>query len=97
MLRSNILSPSATSSFYSFLLKCNLAKTSMGRVYKSCALKNVKFAKYVFNSAYRRKMTNEICATVPMGSSDIVDSARCLLHDYNNVNRLLLNMLLKTL
>ena len=100
MLRSNLLSPSATSSFYSFLLKCNMnkiAKTSMGRVYKSCALKNVKFAKYVFNSAYRRKMTNEICATVPMGSNGIVDSARCLLHDYNNVNRSLLNMLLKTL
>ena len=24
-------------------------------------------------------MTNEICATVPMGSNGIVDSARCLL------------------
>ena len=42
MVRSNLLSPSATSSFYSFLLKCNMnkiAKTSMGRGYKSCALK----------------------------------------------------------
>ena len=42
-------------------------------------------------------MKNEICATVPMGSNGIVDSARCLLHDYNNVNRSLLNLLLKTL
>ena len=44
MLRSNLLSPSATSSFYSFLLKCNMnkiGKTSMGRVYKSCALKKL--------------------------------------------------------
>ena len=72
MVRSNLLSPSATSSFYSFLLKCNMnkiAKTSRGRVYKSCANTN----------------------------NGIVDSARCLLHDFNNVNRSLLNLLMKTL
>ena len=82
-----------------------IGKTSMGRVYKFCALKNVKFPKYVFNSAYRRKMTKEICANMPMGSSmgapNFVVQKNCtanlihLIYIYRAKVLLLLNLNLK--
>jgi hypothetical protein len=99
LLRSNILSCSASSKFYCFLLTKKshcVSKTLVERV-RSYALDNdINIMKYIFNNSYRNATKNRLVSCLPPGQSGIVDSVRSLLytHKYDKGNRVQLNNLL---
>ena len=93
-----MLSPSATSNFYQFIIKLNfasaLSKTLLGRVLKFSSENNINLAKYIFVNTYNRKIRPRVCHPTQVGVNGLVDTARYLLSDYNMHNNQLLQSIL---
>ena len=91
LFRMNILSSSATSDFYKFMLKCSpmhSEKSLLDRARSCCVKANINMILYMFNDAYRNRMKRSY-NFVASGTDCVID-----LRNYNRTNRVLLNNML---
>ena len=78
------------------MLNCDRQKvknTLMGRTGAMCDKFNINFIKYMLNDKYSMHVKHNHYSSA---SNGYIDSLRTLLSDYNNDNRILVRMMLKS-
>ena len=96
LLKSCLASESATGDFYRHMLNCDRQKVKnplMGRTGAMCDKFNINFIKYMLNEKYSMHVKHNHYSSA---SNGYIDSLRTLLSDFNNDNRILVRMMLKS-
>ena len=98
LLRTSLVSNSATSKCYSFLLGCNSSYTKntlVGRVRNYCGQNNINVNRYNFNDNYRTLVRKQLKSHVKDGVNGHIDSIRTCLLNYDWQNRNIVHHLVK--